>query len=98
MEFNLGFSKTTMKVSIDEKNLLGVLHANEIEIGLTGADEVKRSIENPINSKRLCEIVKKGEKIAIITSDITRPMPSKVVLPFVIEELKREGQRMKILQ
>ncbi|SKA91220.1 Nickel-dependent lactate racemase [Caloramator quimbayensis] len=91
MEFSLGFSKTTMKVNVDEKNLLGVLHANEVEIGLTGADEVKRSIENPINSKRLCEIIKKGEKIAIITSDITRPMPSKIVLPFVLEELKKAG-------
>ncbi|QCX33999.1 nickel-dependent lactate racemase [Caloramator sp. E03] len=91
MEFNLGFAKTTMKVNVDEKNLLDVLHANEVEIGLTGTDEVKRSIENPINSKRLCEIIKKGEKVVIITSDITRPMPSKVVLPFVIEELKRGG-------
>lgn len=91
MEFNLGFAKTTMKVNIDEKNLLSVLHANEVEIGLTGTDEVKRSIENPINSKRLYEIVKKGEKIVIITSDITRPMPSNVVLPFVIEELKKGG-------
>jgi lactate racemase len=36
-------------------------------------------------------MVKPGEKIAIITSDITRPMPSKIVLPIAMEELDRAG-------
>ena len=68
-------------------------HANEVEIKLTGAAEVKRAIENPIGSPRLYNIVKPGEKIAIITSDITRPMPSKVVLPIVLGELAKAEVR-----
>lgn len=91
MEYSLGFAKTSMKVSIEGKNLLNVLHANEVQIELTGPAEVKRAIENPIGSDRLYKIVKPGEKIAIITSDITRPMPSKVVLPVVLEELYKAG-------
>lgn len=91
MEYSLGFSKTSIKVDISDKNLLGVLHANDVEIGLTGKAEVERAILNPINSKRLSQIVKPGEKIVIITSDITRPMPSSTVLPVVIEELYRAG-------
>jgi nickel-dependent lactate racemase len=35
--------------------------------------------------------VKPGEKVAIITSDITRPMPSKIVLPPVVDELVAAG-------
>lgn len=93
MEYSLGFAKTVMKVNINDKNLLGVLHANEVEIKLTGAAEVKRAIENPIGSPRLYNIVKPGEKIAIITSDITRPMPSKVVLPIVLGELAKAEVR-----
>jgi lactate racemase len=91
MEYSLGFAKTTMKVNIEDENLAGVLHANEVSIKLTGAPEVKRAIENPIDSERLSEIVKPGEKIAIVTSDITRPMPSKVLLPVVLEELAKAG-------
>jgi lactate racemase len=91
MQYSLGFSKTIMKVEIDDKNLLGVLHANEVEIDLMGEEEVARALKNPIGSKRLGEIVKAGEKIAIITSDITRPMPSKIVLPYVLEELNNAG-------
>lgn len=93
MEYSLGFAKTTMKVSIEDKNLIGVLHANEVEVKLTGEAEVKRALENPIGSKRLCEAVNPGESIAIITSDITRPMPSKIVLPVVLEELFKAGIR-----
>ncbi|MHB1653593.1 MAG: lactate racemase domain-containing protein [Desulfitobacteriaceae bacterium] len=35
----------------------------------------------PIQSPRLRDIVQPGEKIVIITSDITRPVPSKLILP-----------------
>jgi nickel-dependent lactate racemase len=48
-------------------------------------------MNNPIGSKRLKDIVLPGEKIAIVTSDISRPMPSYKVLPIVIEELKSAG-------
>lgn len=87
MQFKYGFGKGYKEFSIDEKNVLMELRQNEIEIGLTGADEVMRALQNPIGSRRLREVVKPGKKIVIITSDITRPMPSKVVLPPVIEEL-----------
>lgn len=91
MEYRLGFANTTMKINVDDKNLMGVLHANDVSIDLKGADEVKRALANPINSKRLRDIVKIGEKIVIITSDITRPMPSKIVVPVVLEELYEAG-------
>ena len=48
-------------------------------------------MENPIGSPRLKDIVKPGEKIAIITSDITRPMPTYKVMPALLEELKEAG-------
>lgn len=91
MEFQVGFGKSKLKFNIDEKNVIGELLPNKIKIDLTGVEEVKRAIENPIGSKRLKNIVKKGEKIVIITSDITRPMPSKIVLPLLIEEILNSG-------
>ena len=93
MECRLGFGKEKLKVEIDDDNLIGVLNANNVAIDKTGADEVKRALNNPIGSKALCDIVKPDEKIVIITSDITRPMPSKVVLPPVLKELSDAGVR-----
>ena len=87
----LKYGKGKLAFEIDPKNHLGTLLPNEKENVLTGKDEVLRALENPIGTKRLREIVSKGEKVAIVTSDITRPMPSKTVLPIVLEELKSGG-------
>lgn len=42
-------------------------------------------------SPRLGEIVHPGEKIAIVTSDITRPMPTYKVMPALLDELYAAG-------
>jgi nickel-dependent lactate racemase len=56
---------------------------------------VKRVLENPIGSKRLKDIVKPNEKIVVITSDITRPMPTYKVMPLLLDELYDAGVNAK---
>ncbi len=89
--FEIGYDKKVISFDIHKQNLMGELLPNQVEIGLTGASEVSRALMEPIASKRLKDLVKPGERVAIVTSDVTRPMPSKVVLPLVIDELKRGG-------
>lgn len=91
MKLSFGFGTGTQEVEVPEKNLLGVLHANEVELGLTGEAEVRRALAEPVGSPRLREIVKPGEKIAIVTSDITRPMPTYRVMPALLDELYAAG-------
>ncbi|MHB1392516.1 MAG: nickel-dependent malate racemase, LarAH6 family [Clostridia bacterium] len=93
--FKIGYDKRSIEFFINEKNFLGEILPNRMETGLTGEAEVKRAIENPIGTERLKDIVRPNESVAIITSDITRPMPSKYVLPFVIEELTLGGVEEK---
>lgn len=93
MRLSFGFGAGTQEAEVPEKNLLGVLHANEVELGLTGEGEVRRALEEPIGSPRLREIVRPGEKIAIVTSDITRPMPTYQVMPALLDELYAAGVR-----
>ena len=91
MKINIGYGKQNIGVDIADENLLAVLKPDHIEVKRTGAEEVCRALKEPIESKRLKDIVKAKEKIAIITSDITRPMPSKIVLPMILEELYLAG-------
>ncbi|MBR2292700.1 MAG: nickel-dependent lactate racemase [Clostridia bacterium] len=51
---------------------------------------VREAMENPIGSPRLCELAKGKKNIVIIASDHTRPVPSKVIIPPMLEEI-REG-------
>ena len=91
MHFKYGYGKTYKEFDINDENILMELRQNHVDIKLTGADEVKRALDNPIGTDRLSKIIKPGEKVAIITSDITRPMPSKIVLPLILEELREAG-------
>lgn len=91
MNIQLPFGKEQIKLQIPDDRLLKVLSPNETEPGPTGEEEVRRALHSPIGSAPLGELVSPGQKAVIVTSDITRPMPSYLVLPPVIEELNAGG-------
>ncbi len=53
------------------------------------AGEIRRSLENPIGSERLCEMARGRKRMLVITSDHTRPMPSRLTLPLLLEEARK---------
>lgn len=87
----MGFGKNKLDISIPTANLADVLTPNAVEVDLTGEDEVKRALSEPIGSEKLSKLYKKGAKVVIITSDITRPVPSKYIVPHIIDELVAGG-------
>ncbi len=93
MKLQFGFGTGVQEAEVPDGNLLGVLHANEVPLELTGEAEVRRALEAPIESPRLRDLVHPGEKIAIVTSDITRPMPTYKVMPALLDELYAAGVR-----
>ena len=54
-------------------------------------DVVQLALAVPIDSPRLRDLVHAGQKIVIVTSDITRPCPSERLLPPVMDELSAAG-------
>lgn len=93
MKLEFGFGEGVQAVEVPDRNLLGVLMANEVPKGLTNEAEVARALAHPIGTPRLGEIVRPGEKIAIVTSDITRPCPTWRILPALLDELYAAGCR-----
>ncbi|MCI9044194.1 MAG: nickel-dependent lactate racemase [Peptococcaceae bacterium] len=91
MKLEFGFGKGIQTVELPEDNLLGVLTANTVEYDLTGEDEVERALAEPIGAPKLEEVVKPGEKIAIVTSDITRPCPTWQIMPALLRHLYAAG-------
>ena len=89
LEFGLGTSIET--VEVPDENIIGILHASEVPHELEGEAEVKRALANPIKTPCIKEIVKPGETVAIVTSDLTRPLPSYVILPSLLDELYAAG-------
>ncbi len=93
MKLRFGFGTGCQEVEVPEEHFLGELHANEVPVGLVGEAEVRRALADTIGSPRLKEIVHPGETVAIVTSDITRPMPTYKVMPALLDELYAAGIR-----
>ncbi|MCE5285045.1 MAG: nickel-dependent lactate racemase [Pelosinus sp.] len=84
------YAKTTIDLELPEDRILGILtskahdyvpEAGEVEL-------VQQALENPIGSARLKELVKGKKNIVVISSDHTRPVPSKVIMPQILKEIR----------
>jgi len=95
MQIDLGIGTGTQTVIIPDAYVQQVLEPNVVSYELTGEAEIGRALANPIGTPRLREIVRPGEKIVIVTSDITRPMPTWIVMPVLLEELYAAGVESK---
>ncbi len=91
MEFQIKYYKNLVSFHIPDENVLEEINPNEVPFVESETGEVKRALENPFDTPKLRDIVKPGEKIVIVTSDVTRPVPSKIILPCLIEELEKAG-------
>ena len=91
-EISFPYGKTKMKYNFADDELRGVLLSSieEYEPEGSEAELVERAILAPIGSPRLRELARGKNKIVIIASDHTRPVPSKVIIPPMLREI-REG-------
>ena len=81
MKVSVAIDDRQEHVEIKDELLLGVLEQNEVSVDVRGTEAVAKALQNPIGTGKLKTLVKPGEKVAIVTSDITRPLPSRFVLP-----------------
>lgn len=93
MKLELGIGSRLQQVEIPDHCVQQVLLPNDVKRELTGEDEVRRALADPVGTPALKEIVKAGETVAIVTSDITRPMPTYKVMPALLDELYEAGIR-----
>ena len=91
MKLELGIGQRTQSVEIPDQNLTDVLTPNPMKYERMGEEEVRYALEHPIGSKKLREIVKPDEKIVLVTSDVSRPMPTYTVMPALLDELYAAG-------
>lgn len=91
MKLKFGLGTSTQVVEVPEKNLIGVLRAKPAPAIASEEEEVRRALREPVGAPPLRQVVRPGEKIAVITSDITRPMPTRKVMPALLDELYAAG-------
>ena len=95
MNFEVGYGTGIQQFALAKEQWMGTLMANPVEKGLTGVAAVEDALDHPIGSPALEELVRPGQKVVIVTSDISRPMPSYKVLPSVLKRLEKAGVSME---
>ncbi|RBP68250.1 nickel-dependent lactate racemase [Alkalibaculum bacchi] len=94
----LPYGKDFMEANIPDSRLNAVLESNMHYYKPKKSQEelVVEALENPIGTPRLKDIAVGKNKIIIIASDHTRPVPSKVIMPLMLEEIRRGNPNAEI--
>lgn len=90
-EVELKYGRGKQRFVVPHKNLLGIVRPRSLPGAPDEQGELRAALENPIGSPRLRSIVRPGNKVAIVASDITRPCPSSKIIPALLDELSSGG-------
>ena len=89
MKLALQYGKTMLELELEEARLCAVL-CPETEAAVPPACEealVRQAMDNPIGCEPLRKLSRGKQRITIIASDHTRPVPSRILMPLILEEL-----------
>jgi len=87
----LPYGKAEVCARIPTQNFLGLIEPKEKPSVQDARAEIERAIQEPIGSSKLREIVKPEHKVAIVVDDATRPAPSYLMVPPLLDELNAAG-------
>ena len=97
-EFMLPYGKETLKAEIEESHLAGVLlsELHSYKAPKSGPELVQEALEHPIGTPRLCDMAVGKKKIVVISSDHTRPVPSHIIMPLLLAEIRKGNPEAEI--
>lgn len=91
MKIELGYGAGTQILEIEERNLKQVLLPGKMDAEMGEQELIEEALDHPEGTPGLERLAEGKHNAVIVTSDITRPMPSYKVLPSVLERLNRAG-------
>ena len=93
------YGKEKLSYDFSGERLLGVLtsalHGYRPEAD--GETLVRRAMAEPCGSPKLSELAVGKNKIVIIASDHTRPVPSRVIIPPMLEEIRSHIDNLELV-
>lgn len=91
-KIKLGYGPVNLEFELPEAHLLDILLPVLRRETQYDEDElIQKALYTPIGTPRLKELARGKKRVAIVVSDITRPVPTYKILPHVLEELNDAG-------
>ena len=91
MKVRIPYGDKYKKVSINKKNLIGVIEALDTKPVKDERIAIRNALNNPIHCKKINEIAKEKSNAVIVVNDITRPTPSKLLIEELSKKLNESG-------
>lgn len=97
-KIELPFGKGRIEAQIPKERIQGILisGAHSYHPEYSEKKLVEEAMKHPIGSKRLRDLAKEKKNIVMIASDHTRPVPSKVIMPAMLKEIKEGSPNASI--
>jgi len=98
-EIPLPYGKGFISVAVPEKNLNCVMHSHlaTYHSARTQEELVEEALANPHGGLPLCERVRGKKKVVVISSDHTRPVPSRLLMPRILREIRKGSPEAEIV-
>ena len=91
MKIELPYGREKRVLMVEDARVKGVLRP-DIEDYVPGTSEkelVEAALASPVGSERLCELAHGKKRVTVIASDHTRPVPSRLIMPALLKEIRR---------
>jgi len=89
MKVGLLFGQEKMEINLPDS--VDVLEMKEAEPLQDPSGSVEQALAHPIESPPLSELARARKNACIVISDITRPVPNKIILPPILKTLEQSG-------
>jgi nickel-dependent lactate racemase len=93
MEIRVPFGEGDLFCTVSDSRKVTVLRTKGLERtgGKSELDIIRDAMANPIGSAPLSELARDKKKVIVVTSDHTRPVPSHLTLPLMLEEIRKNS-------
>ena len=94
----LPYGRGHMAVDIPDSRLAGILEsrAHHYRPEYDQEKMVRKALENPYDSPSLEDLARGKKNVVVITSDHTRPVPSRITMPVLLEKLRKGNPGIEV--
>lgn len=93
MKLHMAYGKEGLEIEVPDRNLVKVLRMTEKPVIPDPARAIRERLASPSGTPPLSNLARGKKSACIVISDITRPVPNRVIVPPIIETIERAGIR-----
>lgn len=92
----LPYGKEFIEMEVEDDVAILESKAHNFKAEKGEEDLVRDALNNPIGGERLADLAEGKKRITVITSDHTRPVPSAITMPILLEEIRSKNPDAEI--